>query len=200
MNSLSWRSKRQKVYTFLLFSVSPFIGIWVVLRNLSQKNVIFFFVLILACFGLLYNYNTTADGAVHYMRSLQYYSNMSLEDFFQESLNILSQNPTLHSNDLYIHFLSFITNSVLGIPKALHLFAGIVLGYIIGKTLQLVGVLGLKENVNRSNYLISLVLIIVHSVYPLNAIRIGTGMWLLAYAIIAYSKTNKRKYLLYKAL
>lgn len=182
---------------FLITLLSPLLGL---IKLSSFKSKSFFVIgsmIMMGLFGLFYAYPEDSDGHTHYMHSLEDYSFMSFTFFITESWNILSQKPTIGKTDLYIHFLSFFSNSILGLPKTLHFWAGIILGLAISKTLILI----LDKSFVSSKYtkgtLLLIILLLVHGFYNLNAIRLGTGAWVLIYGSIGYFLSRKKYYLLF---
>ena len=117
-----------RIYFIFIFFLSPMLGIFAAFKSVSQKNIVFFFILTMGSFGFLYSYGGVGDGTVHYEIAKQYYTNMSFYYFIYESWNIIIQQPTINPVDLYIHSLYFFSASILNWPGGLHLFAGIILG------------------------------------------------------------------------
>ncbi len=188
---------KQELKDFLVISaLSPALGLWRLFKAKNEKFIIIGSMLMMGIFGALFAYPEGSDGHSHYLHSLEYYTSMNFPEFWLESWNIIMQNPSFGITDLYIHFLSFISNSTLGIPKSLHFFAGLVLGYFIAKSLLLV----LGENIQnltwKSGLWIFIILLLVHTVNSLNAIRIGTGAWVLFYGATGFYFTKNWKYLL----
>lgn len=181
-------------YLFL-YALSPVLGIFTAFKKLNRSNVLFFSVLTLGTFGFLYHYGGSGDGTFHYENAKNLYSDVGLFEFFKECWNIIIQQPS-GPVDLYIHFLYFLSSSVLQWPGSLHLWAGIVLGYIIGKTFLLLDFDIKLDKDNKTNLFFLFVLVGIHLIFPLNAIRIGTAMWLALFAIIGYAKTKRLKYVL----
>lgn len=179
----------------LIYALSPLLGTYAAFRKLNRSNVVFFFVLTLASFGFLYYYGGSGDGTFHYENAKNLYSDIGLIEFLNECWNIIIQKPS-GPVDLYIHFLYFFSSSVLQWPASLHLWAGIVLGYIIGKTFRLLDFDVKFEKDNKTNLFFLFVLVGTHLIFPLNAIRIGTAMWLALLGIIGYAKTKRLKYVL----
>ncbi len=172
------------------------LGVAKLFQARNERSIIVGCMLTMSLFGALFAYPEGSDGQTHYMRSIEHYTLMNFSQFIEESFDIILQRSKLANTDLYIHFLSFISNSILGIPKSLHFFAGLVLGYFIAKSLLLV----LGENVKRLSWKtglgIFMILLMVHSVSSLNAIRISTGAWVLFFGACGFFFTKKFKFLL----
>ncbi|MCB0409458.1 MAG: EpsG family protein [Flavobacteriales bacterium] len=191
-------SYKNELSDFLLISVvSPAFGLWKLFQARSERFVVTGSVLMMGLFGALFAYPEDSDGYTHYIRSLKYYTWMDLDKFLNESWNILTQHPTLESTDLYIHVLYFLSNSVLGIPRSLHFFAGLALGYFISKSLLLVLGKDLKKIKLNSGLLVFMVLLLVHTVYSLNAIRTNTAMWVMFYGVSGFYLKRQWKFLLF---
>lgn len=188
----------QELKDFLVVStLSPVLGLWRLFKSKNDRFILTGSILMMGIFGALFAYPEGSDGHTHYLHSLEYYTSMNFYEFLLESWNILMQNPSFGITDLYIHLLSFISNSILGIPKLLHFFAGLILGYFTIKSLVLVLGANLKTLTWKSGLWIFIILLMVHSVNSLNAIRIGTGAWVLFYGAASYYFTRNWKFLLF---
>lgn len=187
--------KQQLTHYIFVSLLSPALAITTLFRTKNYHFILVGSVLSMGLFGLFFTYPSFSDGGTHLERSLRYYSNMSFYEFFSEFNNIIFQNPTYSSEDLYIHILSFFSNSILGLPKTMHFFAGLLLGFVIFKSLW--RVMGEKiYHLTWKNGLIFLtVLLFIHSVHSLNAIRISTAMWVCFYGVVSYYQTRNFKYL-----
>lgn len=188
---------RRELNDFLLLSViSPALGLSKLFQAKNERFIVVGTMLAMSFFGALFAYPEGSDGHTHYLRSLEHYSNMNFSEFMAESWKIIIQKPSFGTTDLYIHVLSFISNSILSIPKSLHFFAGLVLGYFIAKSLLLVLGTNLKTLTWKSGLFIFIILLMIHSVSSLNAIRISTGAWVLFFGVCGYYFTKKPKFLL----
>jgi hypothetical protein len=190
-------SAHQELKHFLLLSIiSPAVGLIQLFKGRSESFLVAGSTIMMGLFGAFFAYPEGSDGHSHYLRSLEYYSTMNLSEFWSISWNILLQEPGQYSTELYIHFLSFLSNSVFGIPKSLHFFAGLVLGYFVIKSLLLV----LGKELTRINWKsglwVFIILLLVHAFFALNAIRISTASWVLFYSIAGFYFTRKFKFLL----
>ena len=184
-----------KLSFIFIYALSPMLGIYTAFKKLNRSNVVFLSTLTLGTFGFLYYYGGSGDGTTHFERGMLY-QDLSFSSFLMEAWNIIFQRPTLESTDLYIHSLYYLSSGIFQWPKSLHLWAGIVLGFIIGKTFLLLDFDFKLEKDNKTNLFFLFVLVGIHLIFPLNAIRIGTAMWLALYCIIGYAKTKRLKYVL----
>jgi EpsG family len=176
--------------------VSPALGLAKLFQAKNDRFIIVGCMLTMSLFGALFAYPEGSDGHTHYMRSIEQYTYMNFSQFFAEAWDIILQKSKFGTTDLYIHVLSFISNSLLGLPKSLHFFAGLVLGYFIAKSLLLILGDNLKSLRWKNGLWIFIILLTLHSVYSLNAIRISTGIWVLFFGACGYYFTKKAKFLL----
>lgn len=184
---------------FIMFLISPLLSFYILIRRISLSNIVFTSTFMMGALGLLYFYDGVGDGTVHMEVAETFYRNMSLGNFLNEFSRILTQKPTISAVDPYIHILYFISAGILKQPQLLHLIAGLILGYVVGKALRLVFTIKNWQNSNNGSLIFLLVLLIVHTFSDLNAIRIGTAMWLSVYAVMSFLKYRKTKYLVYLA-
>jgi len=146
--------------------------------------------------GSAFMYNPGSDGLSHLDEVKKHYMDMSLLQFISDTGSLLILQPVESSNDLYIHFLSYLAGGVFGIPELLHFFAGLILGYFYTKSVLIV----LEDRFERKKTWLLLALIalflIIRSVSALNSIRMWTGMWVFFYGSYSYIKRGDVKYLL----
>lgn len=186
--------KTQKGYLILLFLVSPFLGVIKLFKIKDEKTLTFFGTLFFGLVGSVFVYIEGTDGYSHLMNAKQYYTDMSLTEFFAKSFEILTFSSTKGSSDPYLHIISFLSTSLLQSPSLIHVFAGFILGYFFTKSVLLL----LKRNLKtkKSTILIGFItlFLIIKSVEALNAIRMWTGMWVLFYGTYSYALTKQKKY------
>lgn len=180
--------------------ISPLIGVLVSIRNKNLLRNPVVYSIIFGFFGLTQMYLEGGDAHTHLEHTYRYYMDMSFYDFTIETFQILVQNPTYNASDIYLHTLKFISGFIFGYPPAIHVLAGLVLGLIVGKTMiMLFGYLP-KAGKGFAIAGIFIFYFLVFGYFSLNAIRIGTAMWLFLYASVKYFETRKWKYLLYMGL
>ncbi|WP_323027647.1 hypothetical protein [Gelidibacter japonicus] len=187
--------KAQKGYLILLFLLSPFIGLLNLFKLKNEKDITFFGTLFFGLVGSVFVYVEGTDGSTHLTQAKEYYSNMSLVEFFKKAYEILTFSSIEGATDIYLHCLSYVSSSILQIPELIHVFAGFVLGYFFIKSVLLV----LKNNLRskKSYILIGFIVLflLIKSIGALNSIRMWTGMWILFYGTYSWAITKEKKYL-----
>lgn len=187
--------KAHKGQLILLFFFSPVLGLLALLKSKSEKMLTFFGTLFFGLVGSAFVYVKGTDGESHLELAKSYYSDMSFTGFFIRSYEILTLSATEGATDLYLHILSFVSSSLLGIPELIHVFAGFVLGYFFSKSVLLI----LKNNLNvKKSYVLLgfiILLLLIKSIGALNSIRMWTGMWVLFYGTYGWVLNKEKKYL-----
>jgi hypothetical protein len=180
----------------LLSMISPVIGLIYAFKSRNHKFIVFSGTLFMGLVGSAFMYNPGSDGLSHLDEVKKHYMDMSLLQFISDTGSLLILQPVESSNDLYIHFLSYLAGGVFGIPELLHFFAGLILGYFYTKSVLIV----LEDRFERKKTWLLLALIalflIIRSVSALNSIRMWTGMWVFFYGSYSYIKRGDVKYLL----
>lgn len=185
----------QKGYLSLLFLVSPFLGLMNLFKIKDEKTLTFFGTLFFGLLGSVFVYVEGTDGHSHLMNAKEFYTDMSLGEFFIKAYEVLTFSSTKGSTDLYLHVISFLSTSVLQSPSLIHVFAGLVLGYFFTKSVLLV----MKDNLQTKKGYILLgfivLFLLIKSIGALNSIRMWTGMWVLFYGTYSYAIKKEIKYL-----
>lgn len=184
------------MYFVILLTISPFLGL---LKLFSFKNKHLSLIgstLVMMLFGALFTYPSYSDGGEHLRRSIEYYTYMGFSEFISEFYFIITQQPNTSSQDLYIHILCFFTNSIFGLPQALHSVAGLILGIVIFQAIWMTLGKNLYKLTWRSGLVYLIVLLFVYSLHSLNAIRISTAMWVSYIGIVGFYKKRSLKYIL----
>lgn len=188
------KNKVQKGSLILLFLLSPLLGLVSLFKTKNEKLITFFGTLFFVLLGSMFVYVDETDGYTHLQNAKEYYSAMSMADFFHKAYEILTFNSTIGATDIYLHCISFISASLLQIPEFIHVFAGFVLGYFFTKSVLLV----LKGNLfeKKGNILIAFItlFLLMKSAGALNSIRMWTGMWILFYGTYSLAITKNKKY------
>jgi len=196
MNKISMILKESFKYQFYLFLVSPILALYNAFRSKSEKFIVFTGTLFTGFAGSLYVYIPGNDGATHLQNAKDFYTGMTLSEFFHKSLEIITLKSVSGAADMYIHIISFLSVSVIGIPELLHIIAGLVLGFFYTKSVLLV----LKDRTKGKLSLLILAYIALFLIYrsltALNSIRMWTAMWVLFYGSYSWVLTKKNKYLL----
>ena len=103
----------------LLFFISPISGLIYGLQTWNKKNTFVgqssFFTFI---YGSVFHPSHLGDGKDHFESLLRNYSDVDFTSFISDSVNILSLNPTIYTNDdLYLHVVSYFVGSVISLPN-----------------------------------------------------------------------------------
>lgn len=187
--------KTQKGYLILLMFISPLLGLTAFLKSKNEKVLLFFGVLFFGVAGSLYVYRPGSDGEAHLSSAIRNYMDMSFGLFLSQCYDLLTLNTTSETKDIYLHFISFVSASLFGVPELIHVISGLILGYFFTKSALLV--LQDKLEVKKSGILIAFIVLFImdRSLGALNSIRMWTGMWVFFYGTFSYAITKKKKYL-----
>lgn len=187
--------KTQKGYLILLMLVSPLLGLIAFLKSKNEKVLLFFGVLFFGISGSLYVYRPGSDGEAHLSNAIHNYMDMSLGVFLNQLYDILTFNSVTETKDPYLHFISFVSASLFGIPELIHVLAGLILGYFFTKSILLI--LQHKLNEKKSKIVVAFILFLLfyRSLGAMNSIRMWTGMWIFFYGTFSYACTKEKKYL-----
>ncbi|WP_445717632.1 hypothetical protein [Flavobacterium sp.] len=184
-----------KKYIILSF-FSPLLTLVVFIKNYRKPLLVPVGTLLMTLYGFLFYYLPDIDASSHLEETEYLYASLTFSDFFFEIFNIILQKPTLGNLDLYIHFIMYISGNLLGYPKMIHIIAGFFLGLFVSKSIKVI--FDLTDNriffINSGVFIF--IMIITQSIFALNAIRIGTAMWVVFYAALQYYKTKNKKYIL----
>ncbi|MDO9551548.1 hypothetical protein [Rhodonellum sp.] len=180
----------------LLSLISPALAIYTVFNCKDERFIVFSGTLFFGFLGSVFIYAPGTDGYSHLQSVKLHYLDMSLDDFFVKTYEILTFQSTEVSTDMYKHVLAFLAGSVFGIPELLHVFSGLILGYFFTKSVLLV-----IENKSRSKegaLLLGFIalFLIVRSISALNSVRMWTGMWVFFYGSYGYIVTKNKRFLL----
>ena len=187
--------KRNLSDFLLLLFISPALALLQLINTRNQGFLVVGSTLMMGLFGALFSYSGGSDAQFHYKMAIQFYSDMSFTEYINESWHILIQSPNIPATDLYIHSLSFLSSALLQMPKTIHVFAGFILGYYIIKSLLLVFEDRLMGFRSTYGVFLLLTLLLIHTISLLNAIRIGTAVWMLFYGAYGFYKKGHIKYL-----
>ncbi|WP_020536129.1 EpsG family protein [Lewinella cohaerens] len=187
--------KNKIVYQFLLSFISPVLAIYIAIKSVNEKFIVFSGTFLMGLVGSNFIYLPGTDGYAHLTKGYVFYLDMSFSQFIQDSIKLLLFQPVETSSDIYKHLLSYLASSIFGVPELLHLFAGLILGYFFTKSVLLV--LENKPKQKSSILLLAFItlFLIVRSVSALNSIRMWSAMWVFFYGAYAYIKRGKVKYL-----
>lgn len=191
--------KENAGYHFLLFAISPFLGMVYAIKTRSKQVIrwsIFAFTVI---YGSLFHKSFLGDGAVHWQAVYDNYQYLSFEVWWNRLLAILRLDPTYYTNDdPYIHVISYIVGSLFNVPGLFFVAVALVYAYFFsGAIVKLLSYVRWDLKYNKFYFLFFLTLLILwEAPYLMQTVRTWTGMWVLIYAVISYYETKKSKYLL----
>lgn len=189
------------LHLFYLTLFSPILSLVLGLRDrglLVKRSAIILFSI---AYGATLTLSEESDGTRHLAYAEDYYQNMSLAQFYEESIAILSLSP-IHpaQDDIYLHALSYIVSSLIGLPGALFFFAGLIYGiFYSGAIIRLIQLFRLDKSRTWSVMagLFLIIFAIGKSFETINSIRTWTGFWVLAYGVLTYLYTARRRHLIW---
>ena len=133
----------RQIYYFLLFMVSPVVGLFFGLLSKSKKIIQLSIFLFTFFFGSLLTFevmggqkgvNTGSDGAIHLNKIFDVYQNRDFAWFLKSSGNLLSLDSDAYLEP-FPHILGYIFGSVLGVPGALFWGVGLFYGYFYSRSI-----------------------------------------------------------------
>lgn len=190
------QERQAKGLSIILLLFSPLIGLFSGLKYLSWDNKKVLIVLFFIIYGSLMQYGEEADAAV-YMEMLDLYEGMSLSTFLLWLKHIIELDPLAGSpNDVYVHFLSFIISSILGVKFLFFPVVAGIYGYFYANALSKILVWDKNKKIALSVLFIILLFIIHRSVTSFQTVRTWTGMWIMFNGVLGYAQTKERKYIL----
>ncbi|MEO0877512.1 MAG: hypothetical protein AAFY48_23165, partial [Bacteroidota bacterium] len=180
----------------LLMAISPFLSLVVGLRSRDMHYKRWLLVLFITIFGSLIVLDQGTDGLVHQGRVYEYYMNHSFDQFFTELMAMLRLEPIKGTKgDVYIHVLSYLLGTVIGLPGLFHVVVAFVYGYFFsGVIIYLLAKLP-QLKYRYLFYFFALIFIIWEGIDGINQFRTQTGIWILVYGALGYYETRKWKYL-----
>ncbi len=153
--------------------------------------------LFITIFGSVITISESNDGYRHWQNVYFHYMDLSLGKFISECWEIISFKSNINiQEDLYIHFLSYITGAVLGVPWLFFVFVAFIYGYFFSGSVFRLIQLSKGRNYGRIFYFFLIVFLLWKGLEGINSIRTWTGGWVLFYACLSYYQTKKKKYLL----
>src|SRR6056297_3071105 len=94
--------KQVRTYSFILFIISPVLGLFLGLKSLDKKGKHFFLILFGLFYGILLNYSQNADAA-RYVQLVESYYDLGFSEFWNRLIDILLLQPeTGMQKDMYI--------------------------------------------------------------------------------------------------
>lgn len=190
--------KRAFFYSILFMLISPAISlIHGVKGNFGLEFKRKLLIVFITIYGSIITISGTNDGVVHLNNVYDHYVGLSFINFFSEILDIVFfiDNPNIN-DDLYIHFVSYLTGGILGVPGLFFVVISFVYAYFFAGSLFKVVNIKNQNNYKFIVYFFILVFILWKNIEGINTVRTWTGLWVLFYASISYYQTKRKKYLL----
>lgn len=187
-------------YSIILTLISPILGVVFTIKSLDWKYKKWGGILFITIFGANMIMPAGSDSLVHFENVSRHYSNLSFGRFLNELWHILIFSPINGTNDdVYIHVLSYVTGSLLGIPSLFFAIVAFVFGYFYMGAMQKV----LAQNKFKEKSIIVMFMILMFIIYRgidnMNTVRTWTGAWILFNGVYDYYRTKKKRYLLLMA-
>lgn len=188
------RSKPRIVHYYILTLLSPVIGVYYAIRNLSwewRKKVLILAIMLFGGTIILSN----ADGYVLMQHMYTHYQHIDFSQWLFELKETLLFSPEPGTKgDVYSHVLSYVVGNVLGIPGQYFIFVSFVYGFFYVKSLSRI----LRWDSSKSKSFLFWSIIIIFVTYrfidSMQSVRTYTGAWLLFYGTLRYYQTKKLKY------
>lgn len=180
----------------LLILISPVLGIYYLFKIRNERLLVYAGTFLMGLLGSVYVYVDGGDGHTHRKHITNVYLTMDIETFFARAWEVLLLQAQTGVVDIYLHILSFISGSIFGVPELLHVFAGLVYGFI-----YFTGVVFLIRGINyqyAAFAVISLlgIFFMYRGVTGLNSVRWWTALWFLFTGCMGYLSTKKRIFIL----
>jgi hypothetical protein len=190
--------KQNLKYHYLLFLISPILGLVHGLKTKSKKYIRWSIFIFTVIYGSLLHPSFLGDGRRHWERVYDHYQYLDFSVFWTELMAILSLAPLETTNDdPYIHLLSYLVGGIFNAPGLFFVAVAVVYAYFYsGAIVKLLSYVNWSSNYNKFFFLFFLVIFLLW-IPPLKmqTVRTWTGMWVLVYAILSYHETKKKKYL-----
>jgi len=172
------------------------LGVYLAYRKNERIILKWSLIIFVTIYGSLIDLSPGNDGYKHLNNVQTYYGDLSFEQFYQDTENMFLLKANEYAQeDPYIHILSYLCGTILGLPYLFFVIVGFVYGYFyIGSLFELFSYFP-KIKSSRIFFFIALLFILWESVEGVNSVRTWTGMWVLFYACLKYYRTKKRKYL-----
>jgi hypothetical protein len=190
--------KRAFAYNLLFMFISPVISlIHGIKGNYGSEFKRKLLIVFITIYGSIITISESNDGFRHRQNVYDHYLDLSFIDFLTEIFDILFfiENPYINE-DLYIHFVSYLTGGLLGMPWLFFVIVSFIYAYFFsGSIFKLIE---LKKEISYKwvVYAFILIFILWKNIEGINTVRTWTGMWVLFYACLSYYKTKEKKYLL----
>lgn len=187
---------RSLLLYYILTLISPVIGVFIAIKNLSWKRRRKVLIFAITLFGATIVLNAS-DGYVLKSYLYSHYMGLPFEQWWYELIEILKFSPEYGTKgDVYSHVLSYFVGHILRMPEQFFIFTAAIYAYFYVSSMQ--RVLSWEKKTQWS-FLIGLLVIIFITyrfIDSLQSVRTYTGAWALFYGLYRYYETKKVKYLL----
>lgn len=188
---------RYFLVSVIIMLVSPVIGLWYGIKNSNDNIKKWVLIIFITFYGSVINIGAGSDGLVHLTNVYVLYTDVDFFSFLRGSINILflSSNE-FGKDDLYIHFVSFLCGSVLGIPRLFFVIISFVYAYFYINSLF--RIIKIRPELHYSKIFFAFLTLFVlwKGIEGINTVRTWTGLWVLFYGFLRYYESKKWKYLL----
>lgn len=192
--------KDKKIFFLLLWCISP---LFLLIEGLGQKKPQlrkYALILLSVAFGFTIVL-TVGDGYRHVATVENYYLNMPFRTYLNILFDLLTfKGSSIGIKDVFLHTLSYISGTLLGYPRALHIIVSFIYGYFFISSLMIM----LKDYSKTPKSIVfiflTLMLIFTKNLDGIQSLRNWTACWMVIYAFLMYSETRKNKFFILIAL
>lgn len=184
-------------YIFFSF-ISPILSLLSgLLARTSRSTKQWLLITFITLYGTVITISEASDGTRHWETVYEHYVDLSFGQFAEETYLLATLQVVDDINeDLYIHFLSYFTGGILGMPQLFFVFVSFIYAYFYSKSLFKVLTFSNKDSLGFLFYGFVFGFILWKSIEGINTVRTWTGAWVLFYSCISYHQTKKLKYAL----
>jgi hypothetical protein len=183
-------------YSFLLFFLSPLLGLISGLRTLDRKGKLWVFSMFGLFYGVLILYTEGNDASKHAAK-VEEYQQFGIYEFFYRLVKIVTLTPIDQNvTEPYLHFLLALSGSLFKSSFILFGLVGVVYGYFYGSALLKVIKFNKTDKISLIVFSLIILFVIHRSYEGMQTIRSWTGMWVLFNGVAGYHLTKNRKYII----
>lgn len=185
-----------KWYPYLLFFLSPFLGLFYGLKSLNDRGKLIIFSVFGFFYGLLIQYKEGNDAASHAAK-IESYTYFGFEEFVHGLRDIFTLTPSVNAPaDPYLHFLLGISGSFFSSKIVLFSIVGAIYGYFYGSALLKIIKIPQGQRISLMVFSLIFLFVIHRSFESMQTIRSWTGMWVLFNGVAGYYSTKEKRYIL----
>ncbi|MCB0633700.1 MAG: hypothetical protein R2824_00185 [Saprospiraceae bacterium] len=181
----------------MLLLISPVFTLVYTLKQKDKRFTKWMLTLFSTVYASTFNIEGIGDGTVHWERVYSYYVGLSFPQFLSDLKDILLFKTNHYVNeDVYIHFLSYLTGEVFAVPGLFFVFVGFIYGYFFSASM--VAVFDRFPSIGKHFhfFILAVYFIAILNLQSMNTVRTWTGFWVLFYGVLQYQTTGKKKYLM----